>query len=314
MTSISELEQDIAESRARLDKTIDQLQDRMTASGVLDEVLGTARRSGYGTSLDRAADTLRAHPVPVLLVVAGLGWLAYSMTEAGRRRDLRARARRDLDERLGPRPAVRPVDRDEPEAERRERAEREGAAAARMAESTRTTSSSAASSSAASSSASRPTTVGASDLRTGETRSSGNGRAETATRPYGSERPYGGERNEPAKAGGIGSVASATSSYAPTSRAGEPPDRGGVAAGARAIVHAGFGGVRAGARVGERVMGGDGGLRASDVPPGAVRRPSDPTHAAPEGEALHRSPAPSPARASPAAPGDTAPGASGTRR
>ena len=294
MTSISELEQDIAESRARLDKTIDQLQDRMTASGVLDEVLGTARRSGYGTSLDRAADTLRAHPVPVLLVVAGLGWLAYSMTEAGRRRDLRARARRDLDERLGPRPAVRPVDRDEPEAERRERAEREGAAAARMAESTRTTSSS-----AASSSASRPTTVGASDLRTGETRSSGNGRAETATRPYGSERPYGGERNEPAKAGGIGSVASATSSYAPTSRAGEPPDRGGVAAGAR---------------VGERVMGGDGGLRASDVPPGAVRRPSDPTHAAPEGEALHRSPAPSPARASPAAPGDTAPGASGTRR
>lgn len=295
MTSISELEQDIAESRARLDKTIDQLQDRMTASGVLDEVLGTARRSGYGTSLDRAADTLRAHPVPVLLVVAGLGWLAYSMTEAGRRRDMRARARRDLEERLGPRPAVRPIDRDSPEAERRERAEREGAAAARMTEPTRTPSSS-----STSSSASRPTTVGASDLRTGDKRSAtGNGRAETATRPYGAERPYGGERNEPAKAGGIGSVASATSSYAPTSRAGEPPDRGGVAAGAR---------------VGERVMGGDGGLRGSDVPPGAVRRPGDPTHAAPEGEALHRSPAPSPARASPAAPGDTAPGASGTRR
>lgn len=304
MTSISELEQDIAESRARLDKTIDQLQDRMTASGVLDEVLGTARRSGYGTSLDRAADTLRAHPVPVLLVVAGLGWLAYSMTEAGRRRDLRARARRDLDERLGPRPAVRPIDRDDPEFERRERAEREGAAASRMAEPPRTASSSTSSSSTSSSSiaspgASRPTTVGASDLRTGDTRSTGNGRGETATRPYGAERPYGGERNEPSKAGGTGSLASATSSYAPTSRAGEPPDRGGVAAGAR---------------VGERVMGGEGSLRASDVPPGAVRRPMDPTHAAPEGEALHRSPAPSPARASPAAHGDTAPGASGTRR
>lgn len=253
MTSISELEQDIAESRARLDKTIDQLQDRMTASGVIDEVLGTARRSGYGTTLDRAADTLRAHPVPVLLVVAGLGWLAYSMTEAGRRRDLRARARRDLEERLGPRPAVRPIDRDSPQAERRERAEREGAAAAaRTAEMPR-----------ASAATSRPTTVGASDLRPGETRSVGNGTSR------------------------------------PTSRAGEPPDRGGVTAGAR---------------VGERVMGGDGGLRASDVPAGAVRRPPDPTHAAPEGEALHRSPAPSPTRASPAAPSDTAPGASGTRR
>lgn len=272
MTSISELEQDIAESRARLDRTIDRLQDRMTATGVVDELLGTARRTGYGSSLDRAAETLRAHPVPVLLVVAGLGWLAYSMTETGRRRDLRARARRDVDERVGERPPVRPVDRDAPETDerlRRERVERDAAQAARTAEAAR-----------------RPDT--------------GAGRATPAT-------------PTPTSAGTPTSASAGVAAKTPVSRAEEPPDRGGLAAGRR---------------VGERVMGADGGLRSQDVAPGAVRRPEnsgatrrpdeqkaretarlEPTHAAPEGEAMHRSPAPTPGRASPAAPGDLPPGA-----
>ncbi|WP_052341302.1 DUF3618 domain-containing protein [Salinarimonas rosea] len=95
MTKMTELERDIEESRARLDRTIDRLQDRMTASGVADDVLGTARRYGYGSQLDRAAEAIRENPIPVLLVAAGIGWLALSMTDGARRRT----ARRELERR-----------------------------------------------------------------------------------------------------------------------------------------------------------------------------------------------------------------------
>lgn len=110
MTEMSELEREIEESRARLDRTIDRIQDRLSVSGVADDLMGQARRSGYSASLDRAAAALRDNPVPVLLVAAGIGWLAYSMTEAARKRDLRREARRDLEARgVLPRPGVRHV-------------------------------------------------------------------------------------------------------------------------------------------------------------------------------------------------------------
>ncbi|WP_349370443.1 DUF3618 domain-containing protein [Salinarimonas sp.] len=95
MNRMTDLERDIEESRARLDRTIDQLQDRMTYSGVADDVIGTARRYGYGPQIERAAEAIRENPIPVLLVAAGIGWLALSMTSTARRRE----ARRDLQRR-----------------------------------------------------------------------------------------------------------------------------------------------------------------------------------------------------------------------
>jgi ElaB/YqjD/DUF883 family membrane-anchored ribosome-binding protein len=95
MNRMTDLERDIEESRARLDDTIDRLQDRMTATGVADDVIGTARRYGYGPQIERAAATIRENPIPVLLVAAGIGWLALSMTSTTRRRE----ARRDMERR-----------------------------------------------------------------------------------------------------------------------------------------------------------------------------------------------------------------------
>ena len=46
--SLQDLEQDIERSRAQLDRTIDRLQDKMSVSGVVDDMLGTARTSQYG--------------------------------------------------------------------------------------------------------------------------------------------------------------------------------------------------------------------------------------------------------------------------
>jgi hypothetical protein len=77
--SLQELERDIERSRAQLDQTIDRLQDKMTVSGVVDDVLGTARNGQYGPLYDRVLDTVRRNPVPVMLIAMGIGLLAYRL-------------------------------------------------------------------------------------------------------------------------------------------------------------------------------------------------------------------------------------------
>jgi ElaB/YqjD/DUF883 family membrane-anchored ribosome-binding protein len=82
--SINELERDIEQTRARLDSTIDQLQSRLSTSGIVDEVLGTVRRTQFASVMDDTLDAIRRNPVPVLLVAAGLGLLFHRMTERSR--------------------------------------------------------------------------------------------------------------------------------------------------------------------------------------------------------------------------------------
>jgi hypothetical protein len=77
--SLQELEQDIERSRAQLDQTIDRLQGKMSVSGVVDDMLGTARNGQYGPLYDRVLETVRRNPVPVMLVALGVGLLAYRL-------------------------------------------------------------------------------------------------------------------------------------------------------------------------------------------------------------------------------------------
>jgi len=81
MTSqnLQEMEKDIELSRAQLDRTIDRLQDKMSVSGVVDDMLGTARNSQYGPVYERVLDTVRRNPVPVMLIAMGVGLLAYRL-------------------------------------------------------------------------------------------------------------------------------------------------------------------------------------------------------------------------------------------
>lgn len=79
--SIKELEQEIEDSRARLDLTIDRIQDRMSVSGIMDELVGSVRGSQYGSVFDTAIEVVRRNPVPLLLVAAGVGWLLYRMNQ-----------------------------------------------------------------------------------------------------------------------------------------------------------------------------------------------------------------------------------------
>ncbi len=77
--SLQELEQDIERSRAQLDHTIDRLQNKMTVSGVVDDMLGTARNGPYGPLYDRVLETVKRNPVPVMLIAMGIGLLAYRL-------------------------------------------------------------------------------------------------------------------------------------------------------------------------------------------------------------------------------------------
>lgn len=84
---IKDLERDIEQTRARLDLTIDRLQDKLSVSGIVDELLGTVRTNRYGSTFDFALDVIRRNPVPVMLVAAGIGWLIYRMGSNAARPD-----------------------------------------------------------------------------------------------------------------------------------------------------------------------------------------------------------------------------------
>ena len=77
--SLQEMERDIERSRAQLDQTIDRLQDKMSVSGVVDDMLGTARNGQYGPLYEQVLDTVRRNPVPVMLIAMGIGLLAYRL-------------------------------------------------------------------------------------------------------------------------------------------------------------------------------------------------------------------------------------------
>ncbi|RYY18207.1 MAG: DUF3618 domain-containing protein [Alphaproteobacteria bacterium] len=77
MTSDADaLEREIEASRGRLDRTLDTLTQRLTPTGIVEDMLGTVRRDATGAGFyDRALEAVRHNPVPVLLVCFGAAML-----------------------------------------------------------------------------------------------------------------------------------------------------------------------------------------------------------------------------------------------
>ncbi|GBU17535.1 MULTISPECIES: DUF3618 domain-containing protein [Methylobacterium] len=92
MSGMNELEREIEESRARLDETIDRIQDRLTVPNLVDEMIGNARRTPLSEVYDSALETVRRNPVPVLLIAAGVGWLMRRMATETKSHALRREA------------------------------------------------------------------------------------------------------------------------------------------------------------------------------------------------------------------------------
>ncbi|MBF9234472.1 DUF3618 domain-containing protein [Microvirga alba] len=80
--SLDDLEREIEETRSKLDLTIDRLQGKMTVSGIVDDMLGAARTGRYAPLFDNMMTAIRRHPVPVMLVAAGIGLLLHRARHA----------------------------------------------------------------------------------------------------------------------------------------------------------------------------------------------------------------------------------------
>jgi len=81
--SMKDVEREIEESRARLDQTIDRLQDKLSVSSAVDEVIGGVRRSQYGGVVEQVLTSIRNNPVPVLVALASVGWLLRRVEREG---------------------------------------------------------------------------------------------------------------------------------------------------------------------------------------------------------------------------------------
>ena len=78
--SAAELEREVDRERSELAHTIDELQDRLSMSSVIDQVIGAVSRHGgdVGRNLGR---TVRDNPLPLILTSVGIAWLMASSGE-----------------------------------------------------------------------------------------------------------------------------------------------------------------------------------------------------------------------------------------
>ena len=75
--SAEEIEREVEESRARLDRTLDSLQSRLNVTDMAKNLGGLRQPGVLKGRAERLVAEARANPVPVLLICAGLGYLVY---------------------------------------------------------------------------------------------------------------------------------------------------------------------------------------------------------------------------------------------
>jgi hypothetical protein len=80
--SAAEIEREVERSRARLTGTVEELKGRVSPGQVADQAMDRAmnwlRGSGGREFLGNMGAAMRDNPMPVLLVAAGIGWLALA--------------------------------------------------------------------------------------------------------------------------------------------------------------------------------------------------------------------------------------------
>ncbi len=79
--SAADLEREGEQIRASLDRTLDEIQQRLSPAELMDRSMEFVRENGMDL-LHEAADTVRRNPVPVVLTAAGLVWLVASVAKS----------------------------------------------------------------------------------------------------------------------------------------------------------------------------------------------------------------------------------------
>jgi Protein of unknown function (DUF3618) len=72
--SAAEIEREVRQSRAEVERTLDQIQERLSPGQLLDQAVGQLR-GGDGEFMRNLGDSVRSNPLPVTLVGVGLAWM-----------------------------------------------------------------------------------------------------------------------------------------------------------------------------------------------------------------------------------------------
>ena len=83
-TDTRHIERDLEDTRSRLDATIDALQQKLSPGQMVDQAVTYFKEGGGVEFTNNLGRTVRDNPLPVLLIGAGIAWLAVSGT-TGRR-------------------------------------------------------------------------------------------------------------------------------------------------------------------------------------------------------------------------------------
>lgn len=82
--SPEEIESDISRTRSHLDETLHELEQRLSPQQWMNGTVEYFRQGGANAAMANLSNTVRHHPVPVMLTGVGLGWLILSQRKSRR--------------------------------------------------------------------------------------------------------------------------------------------------------------------------------------------------------------------------------------
>ena len=85
--SAAEIELEVNASRARVEQTLDQLQDRLSPGQLIDQAVTYFRDGGGGEFTRNLGESVKQNPLPVALVAVGVGWMMLAGQHTGRNGD-----------------------------------------------------------------------------------------------------------------------------------------------------------------------------------------------------------------------------------
>lgn len=80
---VEELESDVRQTRAHLDDTLHELEHRLSPARVRHGISTHLPRRNGQSFLTGLGDSIRQHPLPVLMTGVGLGWLMAAQLRSG---------------------------------------------------------------------------------------------------------------------------------------------------------------------------------------------------------------------------------------
>ena|ERR1700693_2808680 len=85
-----QLEREAEEARAELTYSLDELRQRLTPGKIVNEVVDYARDTPAADFARNVARDVRAYPLPLVLIFAGIAWAVVASALAQRRTAMRA--------------------------------------------------------------------------------------------------------------------------------------------------------------------------------------------------------------------------------